>query len=112
MKCPYCDNEAKWTTNEDIYGKRYGKSYMVYFCDPCNAYVGCHNNSKKPLGTMADATLRSFRVRAHEKIDPLWKKGEMKRKEVYEMLRKKLGKVVHIGESNIETCREIISLKI
>ena len=50
MICPYCNKEAKWCENKVIYGKNYGKSYMCYYCKDCDAYVGCHNNTKFPNG--------------------------------------------------------------
>jgi len=108
MLCPYCKNEAKFGPNEEWYGRRYGKSYMCYYCKPCNAYVGTHNNTDKPLGTMANKELREWRRKAHAVIDPLWKSGGMKRKDVYYQLNKKFGKWIHIGESDIETCQKVI----
>ena len=108
--CPYCGKEAEWCENKAIYGKNYGKSYMCYFCKPCDAYVGCHQNTRKPLGTMANAELRDWRKKAHAVIDPLWKDGKMKRSQVYSMLYREFGREVHIGESDIETCKKIIEL--
>ena len=110
MKCPYCGKEARWMSNESIYGKKYGKSYMCYYCKDCDAYVGCHQNTRKPLGTMANKELRGWRRKAHEAIDPLWKNGQYTRKIVYEMLKDTFGKKTHIGESDIETCQKIIKL--
>ena len=57
MICPYCQKEAPWISNEEVYGKRYGKSYMCYYCKDCDAYVGCHDNTKRALGTMANQEL-------------------------------------------------------
>lgn len=109
MNCPYCDKPAEWVPNEHIYGKRYGRSYMCYLCKPCNAHVGCHNNTKKPLGTMANKQLRTARMKAHAAIDPLWKSGRMKRGVVYARLAKHLGREVHVGEADLQQCAEIIA---
>ena len=109
IKCPYCGNEAKWCENKEIYGKNYGKSYMCYFCEPCNAYVGCHNNTTEPLGTMANKELRDWRIKAHNAFDSLWKTGFITRNEAYKILENEFGKEIHIGESDIETCKRIIS---
>lgn len=109
MNCPYCNNEALWCENKEIYGKNYGKSYMCYYCKPCDAYVGCHNNTKKALGTMANKELREWRVKAHEVVDPLWREAGLDRKEVYKLLKEKLGRTIHIGEADIETCKMIIN---
>ncbi len=108
MICPYCKKEAIWSENKIIYGRNYGISYMCYYCKPCDAYVGCHNNTRKPLGTMANKELRGWRKKAHAVIDPLWKTNGMKRKEVYAMLKNKFGKDIHIGEADIGLCKEII----
>src|SRR3990167_1966788 len=102
MKCPYCGKNAQYAPNEEFYGKRYGKSYMAYFCKPCNAYVGTHENSTRPLGTMANKELRDKRIETHTLFDPLWKLGSMSRKEAYNMLSKRLGRSVHIAQSNLE----------
>ena len=108
MTCPYCKKEAKWCENKEIYGRNFGKSFMCHYCKDCDAYVGCHNNTRRPLGTMANKELREWRVKAHAVIDPLWKEGGIPRKEVYALLKEKLGRAIHIGESDIETCKEII----
>ena len=111
MICPYCQKEAPWVENKAIYGRNYGKSFMCYYCKPCDAYVGCHQNSKTPLGTMANKELRAWRIRAHDHIDPLWKTGRMKRKEVYAFLKEKLGVQVHVAESDLEMCKRILAVE-
>lgn len=110
MVCPYCNKEAVWCSNDNIYGRQYGKSYMCYLCKDCNAYVGCHQNTRKPLGSMANEELRRWRKIVHGFIDPIWKSGKLKRKQVYDELSRKLGRQIHVGESNIEQCKEIIVL--
>jgi hypothetical protein len=110
MNCPYCGKEAKWCENKEIYGKNYGKSYMCYYCKDCGAYVGCHNNTEKALGTMANKELRDWRIKAHEAFDKLWKDGFVTRDEAYKILDKEFGKEVHIGEADIETCQRIMNL--
>ena len=110
MNCPFCGNEAEWVENKAIYGRNYGKSFMCYLCKPCDAYVGCHQNTKKPLGTMANKELREWRNKTHAVIDPLWKSGKMRRGAVYIKLKEALGKEIHVGESDVETCKKIIAL--
>lgn len=112
MNCPFCGKPAQWVPNERIYGKRYGKSYMAWWCPPCDAYVGCHENSKRPKGTMANAETRLWRQRAHDAFDPLWKSGRMTRDAAYRLLTQRLGRAeqVHIGESDAETCKAIIEM--
>lgn len=81
---------------------------MTYLCKPCNAYVGCHNNSRKPLGTMANAETREWRKKAHAIFDQLWKTKKMSRDKAYGLLKKQFGLDVHIGECDIEWCKKII----
>ncbi len=106
--CPFCGKHAVWCENSEIYGKRYGHSYMCYLCKPCDAYVGCHNNTRRPLGTMANKELREARKAAHAAFDPIWKSGKRSRAQAYDMLNKHFGRSVHIGESDKETCDLII----
>ena len=108
MICPYCQKEAPWVENKMIYGKNYGRSFMCYYCKPCDAMVGCHNNTRKPLGTMANRELRQWRMKAHAEFDPIWKNKGLKRKKAYWMLTDHFGREIHIGESDIETCKQII----
>lgn len=108
MKCPYCSKEAKWCENKEVYGKNYGKSYMIWLCKECDAYVGCHHNTRKPLGTMANRETREWRKKAHAVFDPLWKEGHMTRVKAYKKLNGLFCKEMHIGESDIETCKKII----
>ena len=50
--CNICGGEVIYTTNDKIYGKRYGSGYC-YLCTNCGAYVGTHrprtNSSKQSL---------------------------------------------------------------
>ncbi len=112
MICPYCNKEARWCDNAEKYGKRYGRSYMCYWCKDCDAYVGCHNNTKEPLGTMANKELRQWRMKVHAKIDPLWKSGQFTRKEVYKKISEIIGKRYHTGESDIEQCKKVLLLEL
>jgi len=107
--CPYCGKEPEWVANEVVYGNRFGKSYMCYWCKPCDAYVGCHNNTRNPLGTMANKELRQWRMKAHAAIDPLWKSKQWSRGKVYKTLSDMFGREIHVGKSDIETCKEIIN---
>lgn len=112
MICPFCNKEAPWVENKTIYGKNYGKSYMVYYCKPCDAYVGCHNNTKEALGTMANKETREWRKKVHAHIDPLWKTGKMSRKDMYQKLKDFFGFEFHVGESDIETCKKVLEIKL
>ena len=109
MNCPYCHKPAEWVENKEVYGRNYGKSVMIWLCRPCWAYVGCHENTKRPKGSMANKEMRDWRVKAHAKFDPLWKTGTMHRAKAYSLLKNRFGKDIHIGESDVETCKSIIN---
>lgn len=104
--CKYCKGPAEMVDSSVVYGRSYGP---IYLCSPCDAYVGCHKGTTKPLGEVADATTRSYRKLAHATFDPYWKEGLCPRKLAYKELAQKLGvKRIHIGESDAETCKRII----
>ncbi len=111
MICPYCQQPARWVDNAEIYGRRYGMSYMMWWCEPCDARVGCHKNTKRALGTLANKELREWRMKAHAHIDPHWKLGKMSRGRVYEILNQHFGREMHVGESDIAACQEILKVK-
>ena len=109
VTCPYCWKEPVWVENKVVYGKNYGKSYMMYYCKKCDAYVGCHNNTKEPLGTLADAELRDLRKQVHNLIDPLWQSGEVRRRDIYQQLSDYMGFSFHTGEATKEDCLKVIN---
>jgi len=109
INCPNCGKEATYAPNEQYYGKRYGRSYMCYFCKPCDTYVGVHNNTLVPLGTMANKELRQVRIKTHALLDEIWKSGRMSRGHVYGKLGTHFGKTIHVGEADLKQCEEIIA---
>jgi len=117
--CPYCNKEAKWVENKEIYWKNYWKSYMCYLCRDCDAYVWCHNNTRKPFWTLANRETRRARHLCHELLDPLWKKkadGDhnkwsrwKERKRLYWIIAEKMWinyKDMHFWMFDIEECRK------
>ena len=111
MQCPFCGGKAEFVENKEVYGKNFGKSFMMWLCRKCDARVGVHENDPdRPLGTMANKDLRIWRIRAHEAIDHLWKSGKIKRRDVYQSLNAYFKRDIHIGESDIRTCQQIIEI--
>ena len=53
--CDYCGRRPEYVDSAVSYGKSYG---MTLLCSPCNAYVGVHDGTNKPLGRLANAELR------------------------------------------------------
>lgn len=112
--CPYCGQRSKIVTGEVIYPHRKDLNFKKFhLCTPCNAYVGCHDRTGKPLGRLADPELRMMKVKAHAAFDPLWQRGCMTRSAAYSWLAGRLkvwlgGQPAHIGEFNVEMCKRTI----
>ena len=120
VACPYCGKPAKLVTGDIIYPNRADLSAKYFWqCEDCDAYVGTHDNSPvhKPLGRLANASLRKAKIAAHAQFDPIWrvpvKYGVPKsvaRKNAYAWLSQQLNipmKRCHIGYFDIETCRRV-----
>lgn len=110
--CDYCKNPALRVTGREHYPHRpdlYDK--IIYSCKPCNASVGCHPGTDKPLGRLADPKLKRAKMAAHRAFDPLWKGGSMRRGEAYRWLAEKLSlssEECHIGMFDETMCRRVI----
>lgn len=108
--CPYCGKGPSLADSKEVYGKSYGP---IWICRDCNAYVGCHRGTCRPLGTLANEETREARKRAHAAFDPLWRGKFMGRNQAYRALAKKLGiekKDCHIGMLDAETCRRVVAV--
>lgn len=110
--CPYCEKDAVLTDSKEIYKRSYG---LIWICRPCKAWVGVHSGSPdhQPLGRLADAELRRWKMRAHESFDVLWKSKEMKRRKAYKWLAGKLrlpAAQCHIGLFDVDMCKKVVEV--
>lgn len=109
--CPYCNQPAKLVDSAVVYG---GRSYgNIWDCRPCDAYVGVHKNNDKnmPLGRLANAELRAWKIKAHAAFDPIWKDGRMSRGKAYALLQELMGlpkEHSHIGLFDVADCKRLI----
>jgi|AntDeeMinimDraft_6_1070357.scaffolds.fasta_scaffold00531_18 hypothetical protein len=109
--CPYCNKKSQKVSGDHVYPHRADLHYKVFYvCDDCDARVGCHPGTDKPLGRLADADLRKAKQLAHGAFDPLWRDLKLfkNRKRAYSWLANKLGiesGKCHIGMFNEELCR-------
>ena len=120
IPCPYCGKDAAFLeSSAAVYsGRDYGP---VYACIPCGAWVGCHPGTKRPLGRLADKSLRAAKQAAHSAFDPLWA-AKMKRDGLnkghargkgYAWLAGQLGieaKDCHIGMFDVDQCRRVVAI--
>lgn len=109
--CGYCNKFSKMVKGSVIYPHINKLHHLdIYHCSDCDAYVGCHKGTTKPLGRLANAELRKAKVKAHNCFDDIWKDGHMKRGEAYSWLADKLGikkSDCHIGMFSVEQCESV-----
>jgi len=111
--CPYCGNVAQFVTGAQVYPHRKDLSELrFYWCEPCDAFVGSHLASARPLGTLANKELRDYRKAVHMMFDPLWRGKEMSRTQAYKTLRAGLRmtpRECHIAMFGIDECRRAVA---
>ncbi len=86
---------------------------MIYLCKGCDAYVGVHKGTSKPLGILANAELRSWKKRAHFYFDQIWKSKIMTRSQAYKWLSEQLckdSKETHIGMFDVPDCKKVVDV--
>lgn len=117
--CRYCQQPAQLLRLGDV-GYPYQRDYgPMYVCVADQAWVGVHRGTTKPLGGLANAELREWKMKAHAAFDPLWqakirRDGCSKshaRKAGYRWLSEQLGippKLTHIGYMSVEECRRVV----
>jgi hypothetical protein len=124
--CPYCDSEATLASGKDIYGPKWNYTQKKFWvCFSCKAWVGCHDTTFVPYGSLAKAPLRKLRQQVHELMDQLWKPATLKgqitgRKQMkearnltYAWMAAELGiepEECHIGMFNEERCERALKV--
>lgn len=115
--CRYCGGVVHLVPAAKIYGfaaKRLGiEKEKFYQCQNCNARVGCHKGSMRPLGNLANEVLRLKRMETHQVFDAFWKAQGMSRTQGYKWMAKKLKlpeDLAHIGGFEMDQCQKLINL--
>ena len=112
--CPYDGEGAILVRGDDIYPHRPDLRYKFFYrCPKCQARVGCHPNSTRPLGRLANSELRIEKSMAHTAFDVLWKLGNMSRPQAYAWLSEAMGippEECHIGMFDLQQCRKVVEL--
>ena len=99
MICRYCGGAVHLVPAAKVYGpaaaKRLGlEREKFYQCQNCNARVGCHKGSTRPLGNLANEALRMKRMETHQVFDNFWKERGMSRTQGYKWMAKKLRQMI------------------
>lgn len=120
--CPYCGKTSEKVGGDVIYPHRSDLRHKTFYrCQPCGAWVGCHDGTEKPLGRLANAELRTAKSDAHAAFDPLWKakmrlhgcKKHEARGKGYAWLADQLGierDACHIGMFDVELCQRTVAV--
>lgn len=107
--CPYCQGSVELVNHAEVYnGREYGDWPYIYLCRECNAYVGLHEYTDIPLGTLANRELREARKQEKVHFEALWYNRES-RTRAYEWLAAEMKIPVsecHWGMFTVEQCRE------
>ena len=116
--CRYCGGVIRMVPAEQIYGmtaaKRLGLvGENIYQCQNCNARVGCHKGTTRPLGDVANEALRLKRIETHHVFDAYWKSQNMTRSGAYRWLSQQMripAKQTHIGGFEMDQCQQVIDM--
>ena len=115
--CRYCGGVVRMVPARNVYGPavdRLGlQNEYIYQCQNCTARVGCHKGTTRPLGNVANETLRLKRMETHQVFDAFWKQKGMSRTRGYKWLAGQMGlpeRLAHIGGFEMDQCQKVIDL--
>lgn len=115
--CRYCGGKIRMVPARAIYGGAVKRLKMeheyIYQCQNCNARVGCHKGTKRPLGNVANETLRLKRMETHQVFDAFWRAAGMSRSQAYKWLAGQMSlaeEQTHIGSFEMDECAKVIEL--
>ena len=113
--CRYCGGTIRLVPAASIYGESTERLGMtnekIYQCQNCNARVGCHKGTTRPLGNVANEVLRLKRIETHQIFDQFWRSHGMSRTQAYKWLAKEFAlpeNCAHIGGFEMEQCQKLI----
>lgn len=89
IKCPYCGRRAILREASYVHGK-HARDKFLYVCSgypECDSYVGVHNDTLLPKGSLANSELRHKRIETHRLFDAIWKNGILSRKDAYRWMQ-------------------------
>lgn len=113
VKC-HCGAHAMLRPSSVVHGERARAGEFLYVCSrypACDSYVGVHEKSQKPLGSLAGKELRSKRIQAHRAFNQLWVSGMMQKWQAYKWMAAKFGLdscQAHIAKFSEHMCDELI----
>lgn len=109
LKCPECGAKLILKRSQKFNKSFYGCE--TWFTTKCPGSMSAHQNSNKPMGIPVDGETKLLRIEAHSLFDPMWKDGEMKRKDAYKWMAETLDidhEKAHISMLDKETLKKLI----
>lgn len=122
LVCAECGGmDAVCVSGDLIYPHRPDLHAKWFWRCACGAYVGCHRDTQKPLGTPAGPSTRKARGEAHAAFDALWKRKAARdrvsakeaRNAGYIWLAEQMGLEhadTHIGGFDAAQCAQVVAL--
>lgn len=111
-QCLYCHQLSKKVSGKEIYPHHPDlKNLIFYRCLSCNAYIGTHKGTNKPLGNLASKELREARAKAYAAFEKKWIESHLTRSSAYNWLCVKLKiseNESNIGLFDINMCKRLI----
>ena len=115
--CRYCGGVIRLVPARKIYGASTDRLGLtgenIYLCQNCNARVGCHKGTNRPLGNVANEVLRLKRRETHQVFDAFWKRRGMTRTAAYKWLSEQMElseTEAHIGGFEVDQCQQVIDI--
>lgn len=113
-RCNLCTGKVALVENKAVYGRNRGWPW-IWQCQEsgCRAYVGCHTNTYKPLGLLADRRTRTARKAAYASLEAYCNRMGIPHSNMAGWVAKQLNVSVSrsgIGWLDINQCRQLIEL--
>jgi len=116
INCPYCGSPALLRPGSTVHGDSAVAGRYLYVCSrwpACDSYVSAHKKDRRPMGTLANGSLRHKRILAHRAFEGYRKDHHMEKRAAYLWLQTRLGldsSEAHIGMFSEQMCERVISL--
>ena len=114
VKC-HCGAHAYLRPAAVVHGDG-AKAEYLFVCSKypaCDSYVGVHQKTREPMGTLAGKELRGKRIEAHKVFNRLWESGLMEKWQAYKWMGAKFGlnrQQAHIAKFSEYMCDELIAV--